>query len=136
MKKVVLALSLVAGMASLANAQSVGDYQTDAHHLQFRIGGKVNFFNTYTISIWNKPREAGEGKPDIVFSEGRTDEGLAGDGMCSREIYAFTQTQPSTTLEIFHPDSECQIEEHPRDAVGELIVGEGMATGRWWVYRE
>ena len=136
MKKAVLVLSLAVGLVAFANAQSIGDYQTDAHHLQFRIGGKVNFFNTYTVSIWNKPRNAADGQPDIIFSEGKTDEGLAGDGMCSREVYTFAQTQPSTTLEIFHPDSECQIEEHPRDTVGELIVGGGAAKGRWWVYRE
>ena len=130
----VIALSLALSMAALAKAQSVGDYQTNAHNLQFRIGERINAFNSYTIRIWNKPRDADDGLPDIIFSAGKTEEGIAGDGMCSREVYTFVQTHPVTTLEIFHPDSECQIEEHPENAVGELIVGDGTAKGRWWIY--
>ncbi len=100
-----------------------------AYNFRFGIGEKVDFFNTYTIQIWNKPKEAGNGNPDMVFVNGKTDEGLAGDGMCSREIYTFPQTHSESTLEIFHSDSECQVEEHPVNAVGELIVGEGTAKG-------
>lgn len=122
-------------MPTLANAQSVGDYRTEAHHLRFEMGPKVNFFNTYSLSVRYKSRHTDTREPDIIFRGGKTDEGLAGDGMCSREVYTFPFPSKAV-LEIFHPDPECQTKEHPQDAVGELIVREGAAKGQWWVYRE
>lgn len=129
------AVSLAFGVSVSVMAQSVGNYQTDRHNLVFSVGPKVGYFNTYVVKAWVKPRDEADGEPDFVLGDGKTDEGLAGDGMCSREIYAFPKAGAETTFEIFHPDSNCQIEEHPREAVGQLILDSSSFKGRWWVYK-
>ncbi len=129
------AMFLALGTAASTMAQSTGDYQTDRHNLVFSVGSKVGYFNSYVVKAWDKPRDAGDGEPDFMLDDGKTDEGLAGDGRCSREIYVFPKAGSETTFEIFHPDSDCQVEEHPREAVGQLILERGPAKGRWWVYR-
>ncbi len=134
----VLASALALGGSATASAADSGPgvyHTTDGYVISFREGARVNGFLSYQLKGWHK--SAGT-RPwvdpaELNLTAGTTCQGLECDGKCNIEIYTFSQTNPKTTIEFFHPDEDCPVKPHPKGVLGELIVGNGPAKGHHWL---
>ena len=136
----VLASAFAFGITATASAQVTGAgvyHTTDGYVISFKEGPKVNYLSSYSLTAWHK--SAGTrpwiDKAEVNLTNGKTCQGLECDGKCNIEIYTFTQTEPKTTIEFFHPDEDCPVKPHPKGVIGEIIIGNGPAKGHHWLKR-
>ena len=122
-------------------------FETSKHHIQITCDEAGRHSDHCVYQSWNKPKKAGQGKPDLEITQGTFQSvDLYTTGYCVADNYVFQKGNLTITLgydmkradngyDAKHVDRACFPKPPPKDANGELRVYiNGKQKSRYWVY--
>ena len=108
--------------------------QTSKHHILIAATGGIPGDETFSYRVWNKPKNAEHGKPDLLIDNGTMWGPVsATDRACMKGArgYNFTLKNTSINIAVF----DCPEKGQPKHAIGVLDVSiNGKRRGRYWLY--
>ena len=134
MKKL-LTVGLVS-LGLLSGSVFAENYQTSKHNIQISKSGN----GKYIYRVWNKPKQIGQGKPDMELTNGDFESGVVrGCGVV--DDYSFGQERrPKGGLYIQVSIGSCSHilvgpeGKRPKNSVGSLYVSVGKKESVYWLY--
>ncbi len=104
--------------------------QTSKHHIEILADGN----DTYTYRVWNKPKQVGQGQPDLEIPDGTMWGRIsATDIECMKGAKGYDFTLKN--VEIHITMDGCPKKGQPRNATGVLDVFiNGRQRSSFWVY--
>lgn len=122
-----VSLGLVSGSVFAEN------YQTSKHNIRITCHSD----NNCTYQSWNKPKQIGQGKPDLEIRNGNFQSVNINSGACSVGNYGFQKGNLVIIIGwgLNRSDKECFVKPPPKNVNGELTVYiNRKKKDHYWVY--
>lgn len=116
-------------------------YQTSKHNIRITCSGDdvYSYSENCTYQSWNKPKQVGQGKPDLEIHRGefRKFNTNATGVYCSGGMYGFDKGNLSIVIQwgLVTDNRKCFQKRPPRNAGGDLTIFiNGKQKDHYWLY--